>query len=100
MHGYLDMNIYHSDDELRKQADQLVGKVVVTGQEAVEGSQRKMREDLYKKHLSGDPVPARMPYAIQTKLVELEGWKRFELKCRSSQGCPRTASTAFSVDRG
>ena len=56
----------------------LCGKLVTTGQEAVETS-KGMREDLYKKHLSADPVPCRMPYAIVTKLVELTGWKRFEL---------------------
>jgi len=56
----------------------LCGKLVSTGQEAVE-TNRGMREDLYKKHLSADPVPCRMPYAIVTKLVELMGWKRFEL---------------------
>ena len=28
-----------------------------------------MREDLYKKHMSGDPVAARLPYAIITKQV-------------------------------
>ena len=28
---------------------------------------------------SNDQVPCRLPYAIVTKLVELVGWKRFEL---------------------
>lgn len=79
LHAYLDTNIYYTEDEMRKQADQLVNCVVVTGQESVEGSSRRLREDLYKKHMSGDPVPARMPYAILTKQVELLGWKRMEL---------------------
>ena len=56
----------------------LTNKLVVTGQEAVETS-KSMREDLYKKHMSADPVPCRLPYAIVTKLVELVGLKRFEL---------------------
>jgi hypothetical protein len=73
------MNIYYSDDEMRKQAAHLVGKLVVTGQESVQGSARGMREDVYKKHISADKVPERLPYAIQTALVELRGWKRFEL---------------------
>lgn len=55
-HAFLDMNIYFSDDELRKQADSLIGRLVSTGQEAVE-TNKGMREDLYKKHLSADPVP-------------------------------------------
>lgn len=70
LHSYLDTNIYYTDDELRKQADQLVGCVVVTGQEAVEASKGRMREDLFKKHISADPVPARMNYAIITKQVD------------------------------
>lgn len=57
----------------------MIGKLVVTGQEAVEGAGRKMREDLYKKHVSGDPLAARLPYAILTKQIELIGWKRLEL---------------------
>ena len=65
--------------EMRKQAASLVGKIVVTGQESVQGSRRPMREDIYKKHISADKVPERLPYAIQTALVELRGWKRFEL---------------------
>ena len=64
---------------MRKQASNLIGKLVVTGQEAVQGSSWQMREDIYKEHISADKVPERLPYAIQTTLVELPGWKRFEL---------------------
>lgn len=38
-----------------------------------------MRVDLYKKHVSGDPVAASLSYAIVTRLAELIGWKRREL---------------------
>ena len=48
-HAFLDMNIYYSDDELRKQAELLAGKWVVTGQENPDIS-KEMREDLYKKN--------------------------------------------------
>ena len=58
-----------SKDSKRIQAEQLVNCIVVTGQESVEGSSRRMREDLYKKHMSSDPVAARLPYAIITKQV-------------------------------
>ena len=78
-HTCLDMNIYYSDDEMRKQAANIVNKLVVTGQEGVQGCTRGMREDVYKKHISADKVPERLPYATQTTLVELRGWKRFEL---------------------
>ena len=46
-HAFVDMNCYYSDDELRKQAEGMVGKLVVTGQEVPE-TKRTMREDLYK----------------------------------------------------
>ncbi|CAE7905850.1 unnamed protein product, partial [Symbiodinium necroappetens] len=77
-HSCLDMNIYYSDEEMRKQAASLLGKLVVTGQESVQGSRKGMREDVYKQHMSADKLPERMPYAIDTHLVELRGWKRFE----------------------
>ena len=56
-----------------------MGKIVVTGQESVQGSRKSMREDIYKKHISADKVPERLPYSIDTSLVELRGWKRFEM---------------------
>ena len=57
----------------------MTGKTVFTGQENVQGSAKAMREDLYKKMLSADPVAVRLPYAILTKLIEFIGWKRFEM---------------------
>ena len=48
--------------EMRKQAANLVGKIVVTGQESVQGSRRPMRKDIYKKHISADKVPERLCY--------------------------------------
>ena len=77
-HCFLDMNMYYTDDELRKQGELLCGKTVVTGQEMPNCS-REMREDLYKKHVSADPVSCRLPYAVVTKQVQLEGLKRFEM---------------------
>ena len=55
-----------------KQGELLVGKLVVTGQEG-------MREDLCKKRISADPIAARLPASILTRLVELRGWKKLEL---------------------
>ena len=77
-HGFLDMNIYFSVDEFRKQCDGIAGKLVVTGQEAPDTT-RNFREDLFKKHVSADPVSARCNYAIVTKLIELTGLKRYEM---------------------
>ena len=79
LHAFLDTNIYFSDDELRKQADGLIGKLITTAQEAVDNSRHGFREDLFKKHISADPIAARLPYGIVTRLIELSGWKRLEL---------------------
>ena len=38
----------------------------MTGQETP-NTDKPLREDLYKKVMSGDPVAARLPYAINTK---------------------------------
>ena len=38
-----------------------------------------MREYLYKKHVSADPVSCRLPYAVVTKQIQLVGLKRFEM---------------------
>ena len=79
LHGYIDMNIYYTDDELRKQGDLLEGKIVCTGQETVQGAARPMRLDLFKKHISADPIALRLLYSIVTRMVELGGMKRFEM---------------------
>ena len=54
--------MYFSDDEMRKQADLLVGALSVTGQEAPE-TDRNMREDIYNRHVTGDPIACRLPHA-------------------------------------
>ena len=57
-HGFMDMNVFYNDDELRKQADTFTGRVVTTGQEAP-STDKRLREDLCKKVMSGDPrVPS------------------------------------------
>ena len=53
-------------------------QVVITRQNAP-STDKRLREDLYKKVVSGDPVAARLLYAILTKMVTFSGWKRFEL---------------------
>ena len=58
---------------MRKQAANIVGKIVVTGQESVQGSRRSMREDIYKKHISADKVPERLPYTAP-KLLDRYIW--------------------------
>ena len=112
IHGFVDMNVFYTEDELRKQADTFTGKVrkgthnvlvsvfpalnfglvlfsccifeisspqvVMTGQETP-NTDKSLREDLHKKVMSGDPVAARLPYAILTKMATFHGWKRFEV---------------------
>ena len=78
-HTCLDVNIYYNDDEMRKQAANMVGKLVVTGQEGVQNAEKACARTCTRNASSADKVPARLPYAIQTTLVELRGLKRFEL---------------------
>ena len=49
-----------------------VPRVVITGQEAP-STDKRLREELYKKVMSGDLVAARLPYAILTKRVTFIG---------------------------
>ena len=78
LHTYLDMNIYFTDDEFRKQGELLVDIPVSTGQETVQGAASSLRFDLMKKHLSADPIAMRLLYSIITRMESLIGWKRFE----------------------
>ena len=77
-HVIAHMNIYFTDDELRKQGELMLDMLVGTGQESVHGSANSLRFDLLKKHLSGDPIAMRLLYSIVTKMESLIGWKRFE----------------------
>ncbi len=77
LHAFIDPNIWYHDDELRKQVEQFVGRIVLTAQEAPENS-RRLREDLYKKTMSADSIAGRKPYGIRTRMLEVVGWKRLE----------------------
>ena len=77
LHAFLDRNIHFTDDEMRKQGELLIDMLVATGQESVQGSATSLRFDLFKKHLSGDPVAMRLFYSIITKMESLIGWKRY-----------------------
>ena len=44
-----------------------------------DNARSEKRDDFYKKHVSADPIAVRLPYAVVTKLVELKGWKRYEM---------------------
>ena len=55
LHGFLDLNIYFDDSELRKQSENLVGKLVTTGQEAEDG-RGGMTQDLRKKTYQRRPL--------------------------------------------
>ena len=50
-----------------------------SGRQEAFSTDKRLREDLYKKVMSGDPVAACLPYAILTKMVTFSGWKRFEM---------------------
>ena len=81
-HGFFDCTALYQDDEMGKYVDLLSPFCVWTAQEGTEwgsGKIKHTRRDLYKKFGSGDPMAARLPYAIATKQVPLRGFIRFEL---------------------
>ena len=41
-------------------------------------TQGKLREDLFKKFVSGDGIAGRKPYGFSTKMIHCVGWKRLE----------------------
>ncbi|CAE8656395.1 unnamed protein product [Polarella glacialis] len=77
-HSYFDPNVWYMDEELRKQIEEFADSFILTGQEAPNGT-RQLREDLFKKTMSADGAPGRKPYGLQTRMLELIGWKRLEL---------------------
>ena len=79
LHQYFDPSVFYDDDELRKQAETMVGAVFFTGQERPEGTKHECRLDLLKKFGTGEGIMGRLPYGILSKLITVIGWKRFEL---------------------
>jgi hypothetical protein len=77
-HSYFDPNVWYMDEELRKQIEEFADSFILTGQETPNGT-RQLREDLFKKTMSADGIPGRKPYGLQTRMLELVGWKRLEL---------------------
>ena len=77
LHGYFDPNVWFDETELRKTIEQLAGCIILTGQEAPE-SNRKFKQDSYKKMMSGDKIAGRKPYGFTTRMLSLIGWKRIE----------------------
>ncbi|CAE8731500.1 unnamed protein product [Polarella glacialis] len=61
-----------------QQIEEFADSFILTGQEAPNGT-RQLREDLFKKTMSADGIPGRKPYGLQTRMLELIGWKRLEL---------------------
>ena len=77
-HSYFDPNIWHLDEELRKQVESFAKCFILTGQEAPETS-RKLHIDLYKKTISGDGIMGRKPYGYSTRMFQMIGWTRLEV---------------------
>ena len=77
-HAFFDPNIWHIDEELRKQVETFAKCFIMTGQEAPETS-KKLHVDLYKKTISGDGVMGRKPYGYSTRMFHTIGWTRLEV---------------------
>ena len=77
-HAFFDPNIWHLDEELRKQVESFARCFILTGQEAPETS-KKFHVDLYKKTISADGVMGRKPYGYSTRMFHTVGWTRLEV---------------------
>ena len=77
-HSFFDPNIWHLDEELRKQVESFAKCFIITGQEAPESS-KKLHIDLFKKTMSADGIMGRKPYGYTTRMFHIVGWKRLEL---------------------
>ena len=77
-HAFFDPNIWHMDEELRKQVESFAKCFILTGQEAPETS-KKFHVDLYKKTISADGVMGRKPYGYSTRMFHTVGWTRLEV---------------------
>ena len=69
-------------DELRKTIEHIVGRRVLPAQEGTEGGSsnvRNLRQDLYKKICSGDPIARRLPRAKSSRMASLRRMMRFDL---------------------
>ena len=73
-----DPNIWHQEEELRKQVESFARCFIITGQEAPE-SAKKFHLDLYKKTMSADGIMGRKPYGYTTRMFHIVGWKRLEV---------------------
>ena len=76
-HAFVDPNLFHNEEELRKQLEQFAHCWIITAQEAPE-THRHFQQDLFKKVMSADDLAARRPYGFVTKMLRVVGFKRFE----------------------
>ncbi|CAE7561822.1 unnamed protein product [Symbiodinium sp. CCMP2592] len=76
-HAFIDPNLFHNEEEMRKQLEQFTHCWIITAQEAPE-THRHFQQDLYKKFMSADDLAGRKPYGFVTKMLRVTGFKRFE----------------------
>ena len=76
-HAFVDPNLFHNEDEMRKQLEQFAHCCMITAQEAPETA-RAFQQDLFKKMVSADDLAARRPYGYVTRMLRVTGWKRIE----------------------
>ena len=77
-HSFIDPNLFHNEDELRKQLEGLAQSFIVTAQETPQTA-KTFQQDLYKKLVSADDLSGRRPYGgYMTRMMRATGWKRME----------------------
>ena len=77
-HHLYDPNIWCNEEEMRKQIEGIAGAIIFTGQEAPDSS-KPMKEDLFKRFITGEGITGRRPYGITTRMMRIVGWKRLEV---------------------
>ena len=65
---HTDMGVYFSDDEIRQ--PDLLSRALVVGPESPDTG-RCMTEEVFKRHISANPVARNLPCAVLTKMVSL-----------------------------
>ena len=76
-HAFIDSNLFHNEDEMRKQLESFARCFILTAQETPE-TNRAFQQDLFKKLVSADDLAARRPYGFVTRMLRCFGWKRYE----------------------
>ena len=72
-HAFIDPNLFHNEEEMRKQLEQFAHCWIITAQEAPE-THKHFQQDLFKKLMSADDLAGRRPYGFVTRMLRVIGF--------------------------